>query len=74
MTCWPCELVAQYALNWLNLLGRACKMTRDYCWYALDVSVLPNSCALWDWNTGRLRRDPMTIIDDVELGNRRETP
>ena len=103
MTCRPCVLIGQYALNWANLLdhaantlllgdanetvsvriararnvGRrwatwACRCLtlvfgRDHCSYVLDCSVLPNSREIWDWNTGRLRDRPKTLVDTVEL-------
>ena len=61
-------------LTWGQRVVTFGQVTRDHCQYALDQSVLPNGRELWDWNTGQLRRDPRTIVDDVELRNRRQTP
>jgi hypothetical protein len=43
------------------------KVNRDHCTYALDKSVLPNSREIWNWNTGKFRSVPKTMIDDIEL-------
>jgi hypothetical protein len=61
--CWFCNF-----LTWAAKVVTFGKVNRDHCDYALDASVLPNSKEIWDWNRGTIRKNPVTEVDDSEIG------
>jgi len=49
-------------LTWCQKVVTFGKMKGDHCDYALDKSVTPNTCEIWNWSTGKINETPVCEV------------